>query len=745
MVVGDDSNQNNLTAQEEQSDSQVTVIQETVDSSATHEQQSEDPALTSQAEEKSLPAHEEHDKGEISIIQQQDNLPTVVEEAGAEPTLVAQTLEGISDLHEETDNDQTLIIQNQDNHPAMMEEPAADAVPVIQASEEMPDVHEESLLTLPIEDDSSLFGKDQDEQPTQALPVWNNLLIGQDRQNMHQATAIKTWDESSATGKKEQSERRALIARAQDNISVPFTPRPELPKPPVRSRNLLRVLLVLIVILLIFAAIRLNTTLSASDDQLLVQIGNQSPATVDLSQSLPISPDLFGVNTFPEIGTRSLDQEHSGIMSYSPLVSGGLQDAHIKLLRFPGGAWGEQHLLSYDQLNAFSTLLSQTGSEGMIQARLSGQVGHSGQYVNTLFNRATLAADWVDYMNNPHSSFRTGQYANAPFHPVKIWAVGDEPDRLINPDTGKPFTVAEYVNDFILFSTKMHESNPTIQVWGPEISTFDGFGVGPTDANGQLWMEAFLKGVGDYEKAHPELKFHLLDGVSFHFYPFADAGKAPAALLSNPEEWNYLLPPLRQLIREDLGRDAPVAVTEINTSPTKTVYSRGMSALWWADTLGAMMDQGVENAAFFASEGVDTPYPLFSSDGLQPTPMLRVMQLFARLQNNLIPVATQQDPVSLYATQDDTHHTVSLLFVNKSAQTQLAQVQPQNRFLGISDWHSLDISLYSYSITVITLHSGGVATADSYDVPASDNAAVDPLTFTVCGHKTDVLASYIPC
>jgi hypothetical protein len=67
-------------------------------------------------------------------------------------------------------------------------------------------------------------------------------------------------------------------------------------------------------------------------------------------------------------------------------------------------------------------------------------------------------------------------------------------------------------------------------------------------------MESFLKGVGTYEKAHPGLKFHLLDVVSFNCYPLTDASKAPTILLSSSGEWNYLLPPLYQLIRQDLGR-----------------------------------------------------------------------------------------------------------------------------------------------------------------------------------------------
>ena len=251
--------------------------------------------------------------------------------------------------------------------------------------------------------------------------------------------------------------------------------------------------------------------------------------------------------------------------------------------------------------------------------------------------------------------------------------MGNEPDLVINPDTNKAFTVEEYVQDFIQFSIAMHQNNPTIQVFGPEISQFYGTGAGPTDPHGQFWMEGFLHGVAAYEKAHPELPFHLLDGVSFHYYPHPDASKDPSDLLSSASAWDYRLPPLRQLIRQEFHRDMPIGVTEINSNPLQKAPTPGIAALWWADTLATLLEQEVEYVAFFSAEGVDVNYPLFTPGGFQPTPMLRVMQVFSHLQHNLIPVAVQRDPSSIYATQDDTHQTVSLLFINKSATTQLAQ------------------------------------------------------------------------
>ena len=502
----------------------------------------------------------------------------------------------------------------------------------------------------------------------------------------------------------------------------------------------------LLLFLLLFAAARLSIVSGSGNEQLFVRIGDQPsvPVLVDLLQSLPLSPYLLGVNTFPAVGTSSVDQAYSGFMNYDLPITAGLKDAHIKLLRFPGGSWGEDHYLSFDQLNAFSTLLSQIGADGMIQTRLSSTIDGKFTNLTDITARANLAGRWVDYMNNPHSAQRIGKYAHASFHSIKFWTVGNEPDLLINPDTKKPFTVAEYIKAFIQYSLAMHQSDPTIQVFGPEISQFNGPGAGPTDARGQLWMESFLKGISAYEHAHPRLKFHLLDGISFHRYPLTDKYQDVSPLINSSDEWNFLLP-LHDLVKRILGRDVPIAVTEINTNPTKKVLSPGLGALWWAKTLGTLMYQRVDYVAFFSAEGVDTPYPLFTTDGPRPTPMFRVMQLFSHLQHNLIPLHIQQKSISVYATQDDRHQTVSLLFINESQTTQHAQVSTGKALFTISSWQSLDISLVGYSIVLLTLHRGGGVEAYSYSASPSDYPNTAPLIYTVCGQRGEAPANNIPC
>jgi len=514
------------------------------------------------------------------------------------------------------------------------------------------------------------------------------------------------------------------------------------PKSPGNRRRLLRNLLIVsLLFVLVSGALATAALVYTAGDQLRVHIGNQQSALVDLRQSIPISPYLLGANVFPATGALATDQSSSGFMSYSTHITNGLRSAHLKLLRFPGGEWGESHAYSFDQLNAYSNLLGQVNANGMIQVPLTAASGQTGD----LASRASNAGLTVDYMNNKQSIQRTGIYAHAPFHRVALWTVGNEPDRLINPDTGLKYTVDDYVNAFIQFSTTMHQNDPTIQVFGPEISQFYGIGSGPSDAAGKLWMEDFLKGVSDYERLHSTLRYHLLDGVSFHRYQFDDAHQASALLLSSTSEWSYLLPPLRQLIRQDFGRDLPLALTEVNTNPGKAVPSRAFAAVWWADTLGNLMSQQVGYVAFFSAEGVDSPYPLFTTNGLAETPMLRVMQLFAHLQHNFVPLQVQHEPVSVYATQDDTQQTVSLLFINKSDTAQQAQVSTEGGFLPpINPWPGVQMNLSAYSIVVLTLHRNGGAESYNFVTPG-DGHSTPPLVHIICGNQGTALANGTAC
>lgn len=467
-----------------------------------------------------------------------------------------------------------------------------------------------------------------------------------------------------------------------------------------KRRQSHRRLLLLLLAILLLTSLVLNAARGQNIGMTLtVQVAHQPAVSVDLMQSFPISPYLLGSNVFPQAGTTARDPAGRGFMSYAPQVVRGLRSATIRLLRFPGGDWGEEHTLSAEQLSSFSRLLDQVGAAGYLQAQLSDPLDKEPV---PLASRASRAALLVDFLNNRQSMQRRGAGAHAPYHPVQYWCIGNEPDLLTNPDTGQTYTVNEYTRAFITYSLAMHRQDPSVQIFGPELSQYAASG-GPADRQGNPWMEGFLRGVGAYERTHP-LPFRLLNGVSFHFYPFGQGQQSVETLLNNPRVWDTLVPALRQRILENLGENLPIAVTEINTNARSVPPPQNLAALWWAETLGALMNNHVEYVAFFSTEGVERPYPLFSHSGLAGTAMLSAMQLFAHLQQNLVPVQDTSGPVSIYATQNQEHTIVSLLLVNRT------QTSQQVRVLGAgfsNPWQRAPLRLPGYGMAVLLLHQGG--------------------------------------
>jgi hypothetical protein len=476
---------------------------------------------------------------------------------------------------------------------------------------------------------------------------------------------------------------------------------------------------------LIVGSVLAVADLRKADSALVARVSGQTDVHIDLTQALSISPYLLGSNVFVKTGTSSKDQKNNGIMSYSPEVIQGLRSANVKLLRFPGGDWGEQHTLSNEQLDAYSELLNQVGAEGFMQVQLSDPLNKTPV---SLDKRAARAALLVEYMNNQQSIQRTN--TSAPFHAVTYWAIGNEPDLLNNPDTRKKYTVDEYAQAFIAYSTAMHEKDSKIKVFGPEISQYLGK-QGPKDAAGKLWLEDFLKAIATYERGH-NLPYHLLDGVSFHRYPLGDSEKDPGKFTSNPAEWDNVLPTLRQFIKQQFDRDVPIAISEINTNPGKTAAPPDLAATWWAETLAKLMSQQVEYVGFFSTEGVDAPLPLFADKGKRETAMLRAMQIFTHLQNKFVPGQHEQGPVSVYATQSADHNTVSLLLINKTNGNQLVDIKADS-LLPVGTWRPAKVTIASYSMAVLTLHRNGSNEAFSFNTSSDAQQPAPAVQQSSCG------------
>lgn len=448
---------------------------------------------------------------------------------------------------------------------------------------------------------------------------------------------------------------------------------------PRARRSWWRVVAALAILSVGLGAIRSAGAWSSAGGAFVIRIESQQPATIDLRSALDPHPDAFGVNVFPETATRAADGA-LGFMSYDFNTVDELQTMGVTLLRFPGGTWGEEHTASPQQVDAFLALAHQTHADPLMQVRLSGSTPEQAaalvRFCNALVKSATA----------------TG--VAAPRGPVRYWSIGNEPDLR-----GPNYTVADYVHDFIAFAAAMKAADPTIQILGPELSQYNGPAAPPRDSQGVPWLEGFLQGVARYEQLH---HVTLLDGVSIHRYALGANIESSALLFASVDEWRYALPALRDQIHQTLGRDVPVAVTEVNTGPQGSSVGTPATALWWADVLGTLREQDVPFVAFFAARGISQPQSLLAVDG-SPTPLSRAMEMYTHMAPDVVPVEAA-GPVRLYAATNAARNILTVLLVNETAVPVTARVDPTHRFSG---WQSPQLRVPANAIMCAVLRRNG--------------------------------------
>jgi hypothetical protein len=460
----------------------------------------------------------------------------------------------------------------------------------------------------------------------------------------------------------------------------------------------LRIALVVATIILAVGATRVAADYSALDNRLSVHVENQQTLSVDLGTGRARSPFVFGMNVFPAQGTRSADGAY-GFMAYDAASLDGMRGAGITMMRFPGGSWGEQHTPSYEQINAFLALAQQTHAEPLMQVRLTG--GSPQQ-----------AAALVSYCNNPHNPIRQQLYPHAPFVPVHYWVIGNEPDLI-----GSGYTVASYVKDFIAIATAMKSVDPVIQILGPEVSQYNGPDSAPRDATGTPWLEGFLRGVTAYEHAN---NAHLLDGVSIHSYPFGTSVVSNDLLLASSSEWRYALPALKDEIHAITGTALPIAITEINTGALGGATASPLATgLWWADTLGILLEEHVQYVDYFAARGLEHPYSALTASG-DATPVYRALQLYTHMAPQVIALGGDAGPTSVYAATNAARDTLTLMIVNKSASEVTIAVDPDRVWSG---WDSRHIQVPAYALACLVMHRGSAGQLYLYAPSAADLAA----------------------
>jgi hypothetical protein len=367
----------------------------------------------------------------------------------------------------------------------------------------------------------------------------------------------------------------------------------------------------------------------------------------------PISPLVYGSNDGPWLAVR---------LELQPQV----EAAKLTTLTFPGGNWGDQYDLQTYQVDQFIAYCRTLGAEPRIVVRLKGST-------------SAKAADLVKYVNV------TMGYA------VKYWGIGNEADLYANGDI-PGYNVDTYNTDWREFAQAMRAVDPAIKLIGPDVSQFT---ANPSDTYMKArvaWLASFLKANGD-----------LVDIVSIHRYPLPKDTQTPITvddLRVGGTEWKQIIPALRSLIKEQTGKDLPIAVTEINSSwvanaGTDWSMDSHMNAIWFADVLGRLIDQKVDMVDQFA---LASQYGIVGTSAVNPIYYDYVM--YQHFGTELVRAVSDDPLVSIYASKRS-DGTLALMIVNLAS-------TPQTKPITVIGWagSSAETWLFDKAHTAVQIGTG---------------------------------------
>jgi len=350
---------------------------------------------------------------------------------------------------------------------------------------------------------------------------------------------------------------------------------------------------------------------------------------VDAAQDLgPISPLVYGTNYGPWLFVPLQMQEQTVA-------------ARLSVVRFPGGNWGDQNDLDEWSIDQYISYARKWGAEPYITVRLKGGTPEQ-------------AAALVKYTNI------TKQYN------VRYWSIGNEPSLY-----GKDYTTDVYNQEWRQWAEAMRAVDPKIILLGPEIHQFTAdSNVNPKDSAGRDWMTEFLRVNGN-----------LVDVVSFHRYPFPPNTSSGPPTIEEMRgaslEWDNIIPYLRALIREQVGRDLPVAVTEVNSSWAPNSGGEGSmdshyNAIWWGDSLGRMIRQGVFMVNQFAIIG-----EFGMMDNYKAYPIYYVYLMYQRFGTERVYASSDSLDVSVFASRRE-DGKLAIMVVNLGSKETMKQLTLAN-------------------------------------------------------------------
>lgn len=337
-----------------------------------------------------------------------------------------------------------------------------------------------------------------------------------------------------------------------------------------------------------------------------------------------ISPLVYGTNYGP---WQAVTVENQSAFEASGL----------KFLRFPGGRWGDSNNLRDYHIRQLMTYVDQLNGDVTISARLLGGTPEQ-------------AADLIRLVNEELG------------HDVRLWSLGNEPSLYAPLQKAEEWDTVYFNEQWRIFAEAMLEVDPEIKILGPNTHQFMAEEASnPKDENGLDWMREFLKANGD-----------MVDVVTFHRYPFPQSKTDPIPkvdeLRNNSEEWDEIIPKIREVIREETGRDIPIGIMEINSNwsdaaGSETTPDSHLNAIWWSDVLARMIQQDVEMVTHFALQSKSSGWAMLARTTVRPT--YYIYQMYDQLGETKVGSGSDERYVTIVAAER-ADGALTVLLINRA-------------------------------------------------------------------------------
>ncbi|MCB0106555.1 MAG: hypothetical protein KDE53_11620 [Caldilineaceae bacterium] len=410
----------------------------------------------------------------------------------------------------------------------------------------------------------------------------------------------------------------------------------------------------------------------------------------------PIDPRIRGTNLPTWLGA---DRLANGTFRARTAASG------VTVIRIPGGSWSNHYgwlscELRADQPKAlpcgdnwgswaarptdFIDFLQATATQGMWVVSINStpeEAAAAVAFFNATPNDSTVIGvdrNGFDWQTAGHWAQLRVDKGNPEPVGVKLWAVGNEVYGG-RPASGGAQCAAwgwedvwscdgtEYVNGdgthegYAAFRTAMRAVDPSIQIGA--------VGVTPSSDYAN-WGNEVVAAAGN-----------TMDFYDIHQYGFFEPPANNGVLLASPQSaWTTIMDNVRSTFANQAGgRAIPVGVTEYNLFSVQDqdngqVMTRAINALYLADTIGRMVEEGIVIANQWdlanGRAGNGTEYGLMHEDNnYYRTPQYYVFPLWEHFGNTLLPTISTFDAgteLSVYGGQSSAD-SYSILAINKTA------------------------------------------------------------------------------